>query len=227
MNRRQVLAAAGSVSLGSLLAACGAGRRGRRSHPERHAGGHRHRRAQARPRHRDRGAFDESASCRLTPRRPRGPTTSTSTRSAATSARTARAPRCGSPCACATPASCEPIENAVVDLWHCDALGVYSGFESAHGGGGRTDDETYLRGAQVTNADGIAEFTTIYPGLLRGPHRPHPRQGPPRQRQTVLTTQLYFDDDVTARSSSAALRAAHAGRDVSNDDDGIFDDGCC
>ena len=51
--------------------------------------------------------------------------------------------------------SCEPLKNAVVDLWHCDALGSYSGFEAASGGGpgggGRTDDEKYLRGAQVTN----------------------------------------------------------------------------
>ena len=30
--------------------------------------------------------------------------------------------------------ACEPIENAVVDLWHCDAGGVYSGFEAGEGG---------------------------------------------------------------------------------------------
>ena len=68
--------------------------------------------------------------------------------------------------------SCEPLKNAVVDLWHCDALGSYSGFEAASGGGpgggGRTDDEKYLRGAQVTNADGIVEFVTVYPGWYQG-----------------------------------------------------------
>ncbi len=56
---------------------------------------------------------------------------------------------------------CAPIKDAVVDIWHCDAGGVYSGFEAGEG-------ERYLRGTQVTNADGVAEFTTIYPGWYRG-----------------------------------------------------------
>jgi protocatechuate 3,4-dioxygenase beta subunit len=51
---------------------------------------------------------------------------------------------------------CEPIPEAVVDVWHCNGEGIYSGFESASQGSGggseSTDDETYLRGAQVTNA---------------------------------------------------------------------------
>ena len=81
--------------------------------------------------------------------------------------------------------SCEPIENAVVDVWHCDAGGLYSGFESASTGGpGRrrraTDEETYLRGAQVTNEDGIAQFQHHLPGLVPRPHGAHPRQGAPR-----------------------------------------------
>jgi hypothetical protein len=51
---------------------------------------------------------------------------------------------------------------------HCDALGSYSGFEAASGSGGRTDEEKYLRGAQVTNSDGIVEFVTVYPGWYQG-----------------------------------------------------------
>ena len=53
---------------------------------------------------------------------------------------------------------CKPIENAVVDIWHCDAEGSYS----ARGRG-----ENYLRGVQVTNGEGIVEFTTVYPGWYR------------------------------------------------------------
>jgi len=53
------------------------------------------------------------------------------------------------------------VENAIVDIWHCDAGGVYSGFESGEG-------ERFLRGAQSTNEDGIARFTTIYPGWYQG-----------------------------------------------------------
>ncbi len=59
--------------------------------------------------------------------------------------------------------TCEPIRDAAVDIWHCDALGVYSG--EALGG---SDGETYLRGIQLTDGDGLAEFATIYPGQYPG-----------------------------------------------------------
>jgi protocatechuate 3,4-dioxygenase beta subunit len=84
-------------------------------------------------------------------------------------------------------AGCEPIRNAVVYVWHCDAEGSYS-----------ATGQTYLRGAQVTNADGIAEFTTIYPGWHAG-RTVHVHAKVHLDRETVLTTQFYFADDVTAR----------------------------
>jgi protocatechuate 3,4-dioxygenase beta subunit len=59
--------------------------------------------------------------------------------------------------------TCEPIRNAAVDVWHCDAQGSYSG-EPSEG----TDGETYLRGIQLTDRDGLAEFATIYPGQYPG-----------------------------------------------------------
>jgi len=59
--------------------------------------------------------------------------------------------------------TCEPIHNAAVDIWHCDALGVYSG-EPSEGSVG----ESYLRGIQFTDKDGQAEFVTIYPGQYPG-----------------------------------------------------------
>jgi protocatechuate 3,4-dioxygenase beta subunit len=59
--------------------------------------------------------------------------------------------------------SCEPIRDAAVDIWHCDALGVYSG-EPSEG----SEGETYLRGIQLTDGNGLAEFATIYPGQYPG-----------------------------------------------------------
>jgi protocatechuate 3,4-dioxygenase beta subunit len=59
--------------------------------------------------------------------------------------------------------TCKPIRDAAVDVWHCDALGVYSG-EPSEG----SESETYLRGIQLTGGNGLAEFTTIYPGQYPG-----------------------------------------------------------
>lgn len=59
--------------------------------------------------------------------------------------------------------TCEPIRNAAVDVWHCDALGVYSG-EASEGSAGTT----FLRGIQLTDGEGLAEFATVYPGQYPG-----------------------------------------------------------
>jgi protocatechuate 3,4-dioxygenase beta subunit len=125
--------------------------------------------------------------------------------------------------------SCEPIPNAIVDVWHCDATGLYSGFESASTGAGGgppgvpTDEETYLRGAQATNRDGIAEFRTIYPGWYRG-RTVHIHAKVHLDRRTVLTSQLFFDDAFSERVYAAEPYSAGTGRDTSNDGDGIFDE---
>ena len=112
--------------------------------------------------------------------------------------------------------SCEPLRNAIVDVWHCDATGVYSGFESGQG-------ERFLRGAQVTGSDGIVECVTVYPGWYRG-RTTHIHAKVHVDNQTVLTTQFYFDDDVSQRVYARDPYAANAGRDTFNSDDGIFDE---
>jgi protocatechuate 3,4-dioxygenase beta subunit len=57
----------------------------------------------------------------------------------------------------------KPIGGAALDIWHCDATGVYSD-ESSEG----TVGSTWLRGVQITSADGVAEFESIYPGQYTG-----------------------------------------------------------
>jgi protocatechuate 3,4-dioxygenase beta subunit len=59
--------------------------------------------------------------------------------------------------------TCKPLRDAAVDIWHCDALGVYSG-EPSEG----SEGETYLRGIQLTDGNGRAVFATIYPGQYPG-----------------------------------------------------------
>jgi protocatechuate 3,4-dioxygenase beta subunit len=122
---------------------------------------------------------------------------------------------------------CTPIKDAVFDVWHCDAGGLYSGFEAASRGrgGGRSSSDTtrYLRGAQITNADGIAELTTIYPGWYRG-RTVHIHAKVLVSNRDVLTTQLYFDDDLTDTIYAAPPYNRRPSRDSRNEADGIFDD---
>src|SRR2546423_293933 len=59
-------------------------------------------------------------------------------------------------------ATCSPIKGAAVDIWHADAAGNYSGF------GAGSSSRTFLRGIRKTDANGLAAFTTIYPGWYSG-----------------------------------------------------------
>jgi protocatechuate 3,4-dioxygenase beta subunit len=133
--------------------------------------------------------------------------------------------------------SCAPVPNAVVDLWQCDALGVYSGFAHAGpGNGGRpggndrygdtesaaSDADRWLRGTQVSDADGVVTFATIYPGWY--PTRTaHLHLKVHLSEKTVLTTQLFFDDAVSDRvySGSEPYRQ-HPGRDTRNPTDPFY-----
>ena len=58
---------------------------------------------------------------------------------------------------------CKPIEGAIVDIWQCDADGTYSDFKQEN-----TLNETWLRGYQVTNKEGMCRFTSIFPGWYNG-----------------------------------------------------------
>ena len=105
-----------------------------------------------------------------------------------------------------TAGECKPLRDAVVDIWHCDAAGEYS-----------FDPDTFCRGAQATNADGIAEFTTVYPGWYQG-RTVHIHAKVHLDNSTVLTTQLTFDDDFTAKVFEREPYAERSGRDTFNDE---------
>jgi protocatechuate 3,4-dioxygenase beta subunit len=224
-SRRHALAAFGSVSLGALLAACGSG--GDSSTEVRTTDGDT---TTVEPKTKAAGAtselFDDSSSCTLTVEETEGPYyfDADSIRSDIREDR--RGTRLRLALRVRDAGSCEPLKNAVVDIWHCDAGGLYSGFESASTGGpgrgSRTDDEKYLRGAQVTNADGIVEFVTVYPGWYQG-RTVHIHAKVHVDNQTALTTQFFFDEDVTARVYEQSPYSGHEGRDVFNQGDNIFD----
>jgi len=120
-------------------------------------------------------------------------------------------------------AACVPVARAVVDVWHADAVGDYSGFVD-----GSHDDEagegtTFLRGSQVANDEGIVEFATVYPGWYPG-RAVHVHVKAHLDGATVLTSQLYFPEDLTDEVHDEGPYADHGTRDTRNEDDGIAGD---
>jgi protocatechuate 3,4-dioxygenase beta subunit len=114
-------------------------------------------------------------------------------------------------------ASCAPIPKAGVDVWQCDALGIYSGYEGVAIEPRHiepVDDKTFLRGMQLTDAAGGVRFRTIYPGWYSG-RTPHVHVKL-RVGAKVATTQLYFPDEVTNAVYKRAPYDRHPNRDTTN-----------
>lgn len=88
--------------------------------------------------------------------------------------------------------SCQPVEGARVDIWHCNAEGLYSGYANQTGGVD-TSGQTFLRGTLFAGANGIVEFQTIYPGWYAG-RTTHIHFKVFLDERTVLTGQLFFPD---------------------------------
>src|SRR5215204_5333868 len=120
--------------------------------------------------------------------------------------------------------ACGPLAGAVVDIWHADAAGQYSDVQD-NAEGFDTRGETYLRGYQVTDENGTARFTTIYPGWYQG-RAVHIhfkiRDSPESEQGYEFTSQLYFDDALTDEVQSQGSYAQKGQRDLRNSEDGIF-----
>lgn len=119
-----------------------------------------------------------------------------------------------------TDGACVPLPDAIVDIWHCDARGAYSGYAQE-----RTEGLDFLRGFQRTDASGEASFTTIYPGWYTG-RAVHihlkVRTGEGADAYE-FTSQLYFPDTVTDEVFANDLYArANTDRRVRNAQDGIY-----
>jgi protocatechuate 3,4-dioxygenase beta subunit len=120
-------------------------------------------------------------------------------------------------------ATCAPVTGAALDVWHCNALGEYSGYTSmgiggagggtgsratprppatpAPGGGhvSRTDHLTFLRGVQFTDHRGVGEFQTLYPGWYKG-------------RAVHIHVKVRIGGQLTRRATYAGGHVAHTGQ---------------
>jgi protocatechuate 3,4-dioxygenase beta subunit len=115
--------------------------------------------------------------------------------------------------------TCRAIKGAAVDIWHCDAGGVYSGTSVQD-----TEDERFLRGIQRTDAKGLALFRTIYPGWYRG-RTVHIHVMVHLGGNVVHTGQLYFPDTLTDAVYKRLPYRRRPSRDTRNAADSIFRNG--
>ena len=124
-------------------------------------------------------------------------------------------------------AKCAPLAGARVDVWHCDAQGVYSDVRG-FGFGSATTGTRFLRGYQLTDAYGVAQFLTIYPGWYGG-RAVHVhfkiRSSGAGGEMRDFTSQLYFDEHLTEHVYAREPYAQRRQRWLRNADDALYRDG--
>jgi protocatechuate 3,4-dioxygenase beta subunit len=118
---------------------------------------------------------------------------------------------------------CTPLVGALVDVWHCDATGVYSDVSAQS-----TQGRRFLRGYQLSDANGQVQFTTIYPGWYQG-RAVHlhfkVRTNPNSTSGLEFTSQLFFDETLTDMVHAQAPYNTRGRRDTLNPSDGIYQSG--
>ena len=102
--------------------------------------------------------------------------------------------------------ACTPLADAAIEIWHCDARGYYSGVSANNPGSDSSAEEAavaagsmFLRGVQITDADGAATFDTIYPGWYRG-------------RTVHIHLKVHVGGDVDAGETYEGGTTAHTGQ---------------
>ncbi|EJM31546.1 MULTISPECIES: intradiol ring-cleavage dioxygenase [Pseudomonas] len=133
----------------------------------------------------------------------------------------------------------EPVSGALVDIWHCNARGAYSGWSRINpdvevdvgeiGSIPRTDDDTYLRGGQFSDHKGRVRFTTIYPGFYAGRAlhihvavRIVAGNEYLEERNVAWVGQLYFPEVVSRGVLNAKAYRGRSSLPVCNADDAYY-----
>lgn len=120
-------------------------------------------------------------------------------------------------------ASCLPMPGARVDIWHCDATGIYSGY-AGQGDDGTVDTtgETFMRGTQFADDNGIVEFESVYPSWYRG-RTTHVHFKVFLDETNILTGQIFFPDALSEYIylNVAPYNDRASQRDTLNANDGI------
>lgn len=121
--------------------------------------------------------------------------------------------------------SCSALENAIVDIWHCDAYGNYSEYGGTQMQSTNYTSVHWLRGRQTTDSNGLVTFTSIFPGWYssRAPHihvHVYNNSG-----KSLLVTQIAFPTDIcNTVYTTASPYKSRGTQDTQNSNDSVFKD---
>lgn len=125
--------------------------------------------------------------------------------------------------------SCTPLVGAYIDIWHCDAKGIYSDEPTYDPGGGtgnvNTSGQKFLRGYQITDSEGQVQFTTIYPGWYSGRTIHIHVRVRTYSGTTVLgnfVSQVFFDETTNNTVMAQSAYSRTASRDTTNANDMVY-----
>jgi protocatechuate 3,4-dioxygenase beta subunit len=121
--------------------------------------------------------------------------------------------------------NCAIIQNAMVDIWHCDAAGEYSEYGGSGMQAANHTSEHFLRGRQSTDANGMAAWKSIFPGWYSG-RAPHIHVHVYNASGTsLLVTQIAFPQDVCNTVYAQGVYKTKGLQDTTNARDNVFSDG--
>jgi protocatechuate 3,4-dioxygenase beta subunit len=113
--------------------------------------------------------------------------------------------------------ACTPLTGAYLDVWHCDSTGTYSDVSGS--------SKKFLRGYQITDANGVAAFTSIYPGWYSG-RAVHIhfklRLYAGSTKSYEFTSQFFFNDTLTDSVYTQSPYSSRGSRSTRNASDGIY-----
>ena len=116
--------------------------------------------------------------------------------------------------------NCNPIPNILVDIWHCDKDGRYSGYPNQPGGI-NTSGLNFLRGIQLTDSNGQCTFITSYPGWYPG-RATHIHFKVRLDSSTYVTSQFAFPNSINDAVYATPLYSGRGLNPTSNEEDFIF-----
>jgi len=124
--------------------------------------------------------------------------------------------------------SCAAMQNVQVDIWHCNASGVYSDIQaSTNGNGVDYTSQNWLRGYQLTDSTGKVAFGTIVPGWYSGRtthiHMRFRSTYDSSSTGSTNTMQLFFDQTfIDSLDTTASPYSSEGKNSLTNAADSIY-----